>query len=150
MLKLQINNMKNFIQMIVIKNQYIKIIRIPQYLSDCWQILKCWSFHSAQSIALWLVVVYIVHSKCNSLQCGLNHYLWSILCQGLKAVPFTPSVIKHLRTKVQNAGTPVWPTVGCSNHCYRCTFFTTAVHTEPLTVTFNSYLSHLWDLKHYA
>jgi len=59
-------------------------------------------------------------------------------------------LIKLLRTNVHNAGAPMLPSVEFNNRRYRCTFFTNSVHTEPLTVTFNSDLSHHWALKRFA
>jgi len=57
---------------------------------------------------------------------------------------FCIMLINHLRTNIHNAGTPMWPRVECNNRRYQCTFSTTVVHTEPLTVTFNSDLIHHW------
>ena len=57
---------------------------------------------------------------------------------------------KLLRTNVHNAGTTMWPRVEFNNHHYWFRFFTTSVHTEPLTLTFNGDLSHHWAFKYFA
>ena len=122
-------------------------------MSDHLQFLKCFLFHSTQNIAMWLVAIYTIDRNCNCLYCGLNHYLWNILCEGLKGVPpqtFCTMLSNLSRTNVHNTGTPMWLSVEFNNRCYRCTFFTASVHTEPLTVMFNSDLSHHWALKRYV
>jgi hypothetical protein len=55
-------------------------------MSDCLRLLNCFLFHSTQNIAVCLVAVYTVDRYCTCLYCGLSHYWWSILCEGLEGV----------------------------------------------------------------
>jgi hypothetical protein len=86
MLKLQIYNVETLIWVVVIKNEQIKIIETPQYVSDCLQILKCILFHSKQNISIWLVALYTVDRNWNFLYRGLSHHLWSILLGGWRGL----------------------------------------------------------------
>jgi hypothetical protein len=112
-------------------------------VSDCLQFLKCF-FYSQYTkyccmvggcIYNWLKIQLLVLWAQSLL---VEHLVWKF--EGSSLQTFCTMLIK-------NQCTPMWPMVEFNNHHYRCIFFTTAVHTEPLSVTFNSDLSHHWGLK---
>jgi hypothetical protein len=111
---------------------------------------------STQNIAVWLVAVYTVHRNCNCLYCGLTHYWWSILCEGLKGVPsnFLYHVDKHFKKErskcrfthvgrcwIQQPPLPVHILHNCSSHwatqCYLQQWF-----ESPLGLKMSHYKSH--------
>ena len=66
--------MKTFILVFVSENQYIKIMKISYYVSDCLQFLKRLFFRCTRNIVLWLVVAHTIDRNWNYLSYGLSPY----------------------------------------------------------------------------